>query len=195
MATIDNYLPIVLKWEASTEVQQNESLESAFFRARKSGFSNDAADPGGATMVGVTFNTYKNYCKRNGLRQPSVDDLKSIPYKIWRDIVHSMYWNKWKADTIKDQRVANMLVDWTWMSGASISIKRVQKILGVTQDGIVGPKTIHAINNFPGLIDAIYEARKNHFEAIVKSRPASKKFLKGWINRINYIYNYDKKQI
>ncbi|WP_338134997.1 putative peptidoglycan-binding domain-containing protein [Sharpea azabuensis] len=85
-----------------------------------------------------------------------------------------------------------MLVDWTWMSGAALSIKRTQKLLNVTQDGIVGPKTVAAINNTADIMDKVYEARKNHFEAIVKARPISKKFLKGWINRLNDTYNYDR---
>lgn len=140
-------------------------------------------------MVGVTISTYKTYCKRNGMRTPTVDDLKAITYKVWRDILHTMYWNKWKADTIKDQNIANMLVDWVWGSGAGVGIKRPQRLLNVTQDGIVGPKTIAAVNNTPDFLNTLYEARKAHFESIVKARPTSKKFLKGWMNRLNYIYN------
>ena len=188
MATIDKYIPIVLRWEASTAMKSSESLEAAFERAKKKGFANDPSDPGGATMIGVTLSTYKTYCKRNGMKTPTVNDLKNIKYKIWRDILHTMYWGKWKADTIEDQNVANMLVDWVWMSGANIGIKRPQKLLGVTQDGIVGPKTIAAVNNTQGFLKVLYDARKSHFENIVKSRPASAKFLKGWMNRLNYLY-------
>ena len=102
MATIDKYIPIVLRWEASVILRDKESLEQAFERAKKTGFVNDPADPGGATMVGVTLSTYKVYCKRNNLPTPGVSDLKQIKYKVWRDILHTIYWNKWKADTIKD---------------------------------------------------------------------------------------------
>lgn len=189
MATVDKFIPVVLRWEAGITVKDNETLEQAFERAKKKGFSNDPDDPGGATMVGVTLSTYKTYCKRNGLRTPSVTDLKAISYKVWRDILHTMYWNKWKADLIEDQSVANMLVDWVWGSGASIGIKRPQKLLKVTQDGIVGPKTIAAVNSAQDFLKTLYGARKAHFEAIVKSRPASKKFLKGWMNRLDYLYN------
>ena len=189
MATIDKYIPVVLRWEAITIVKSGESLEQAFIRAKKSGFSNDPSDPGSATMVGITLSTYKTYCKRNGMRTPNITDLKNISYKVWRDVLHTMYWNKWKADTIIDQKIANMLVDWVWMSGAGVGIKRPQKILNVTQDGIVGPKTIYAVNNSKDLLKQLYEARKQHFEGIVKSRPASKKFLKGWMNRLNFLYN------
>lgn len=189
MATIDKYIPILFMWEASATVKEGESLESAFNRAKSKGFSNDPSDPGGATMIGITLNTYKTYCKRNGMAIPNVTDLKNIQYKVWRDILHTMYWNKWKADTILNQDVANMLVDWVWMSGANIGIKRPQGLLGVTQDGIVGPKTIAAVNKSNNFLKTLYQARKTHFENIVRSKPSSKKFLNGWMNRLNYLYN------
>lgn len=188
MATVDKFIPVVLRWEAGITVKDNETLEQAFERAKKKGFSNDPDDPGGATMVGVTLSTYKTYCKRNGLRTPSVTDLKAISYKVWRDILHTMYWNKWKADLIEDQSVANMLVDWVWGSGASVGIKRPQRLLKVTQDGIVGPKTIAAVNSAQDFLKTLYDARKAHFNEIVRKKPSQKKWLKGWINRIDYIY-------
>ena len=117
----------------------------------------------------------------------SVNDLKNMPYKVWRDIIYTMYWNKWKADTIEDQHVANMVVDWVWHSGAG-TIKKVQAILGTTQDGIVGNKTITALNSANDMLTKVYNARKAYFESIVKRNPSQKKWLNGWMNRINYIY-------
>lgn len=188
MASIDKFIPILLKWEASIIVKDNETLDKAYTRATKKGFVNDPNDNGGATMIGVTIGTYRSYCRYKGWKTPSVQDLKNMPYKVWRDVVYTMYWNKWKADTIQNQSVANMVVDWVWHSGAA-TIKRVQAILGLTQDGIVGPKTIAAINNCNDIVDKIYTARKAYFEAIVKKNPSQKKWLKGWMNRLNSIYN------
>lgn len=191
MATIEKYIPIILRWEAGITMKAGETLENAFLRAKKRGFADDPDDRGGATMVGVTIGTYRSYCKYKGKKVPSVTDLKNISYKEWRDIVHTMFWSKWKADLIEDQNVANMIVDWVWASGQGIGIKRVQKILGVTADGIVGPKTIAAVNaqNPKELFKKVYDGRAAHFNAIVKANPSQKKWLKGWMNRINYIYN------
>lgn len=191
MATVDKFIPILLRWEASIIMKDNETLEQAFMRAKQRGWSDDPQDNGGATMVGVTLGTYRAYCKYKGRRVPSKTDLKNIPYKEWRDIVHTMYWSKWKADLINDQNVANMVVDWVWASGQGIGVKRVQKLLGVTADGIVGPKTIAAINaqDPKTFVKKIYDARAAHFNAIVKANPSQKKWLKGWMNRINYIYD------
>lgn len=188
MATIDKFIPILLRWEAGIIMKAGETVEQAFERAKKRGFVNDPNDNGGATMIGVTIGTYRSYCRQRGWKIPTVQNLKDISYKIWRDIVYSVFWNKWKADTIVDQTVANMVVDWAWHSGAS-TIKKVQKLLGVTADGIVGPKTIGALNNAKDIKSKIYQSRKAYFEAIVKNNPSQKKWLKGWMNRLNSVYN------
>jgi len=85
-----------------------------------------------------------------------------------------------------------MLVDWVWTSGQNIGIKRVQKILGVTADGIVGPKTIAAVNAADpvDLVNKVYNGRVTHFNNIVKANPSQKKWLNGWMNRVNYVYKY-----
>lgn len=188
MATLDKFIPILLQWEASIIVKQGESLESAYTRAAKRGFTNDKNDTGGATMVGVTIGTYRSYCKYKGWKTPQVKDLQNMPYKVWRDVVHTMYWNKWKADTIANQTVANMVVDWVWHSGAA-TIKKVQALLKVTADGIVGPKTIAALNSDKDIKNKVYSARKAYFEGIVKRNPSQKKWLNGWMNRLNSVYN------
>lgn len=188
MANIDKFIPILLRWEASITVKDGESLENAYKRATKRGFVNDPNDNGGATMVGITIGTYRSYCRYKGWKTPSVKDLQNMPYKVWRDIVYTMYWNKWKADTISDQSVANMVVDWVWHSGAA-TIKKVQSLLNVTADGIVGPKTITALNSDKDIKNKVYSARKSYFESIVKNNPSQKKWLKGWMNRLNSVYN------
>ena len=59
-------------------------------------------------------------------------------------------------------------------------------MLGVADDGVVGPKTIAAINNYPNqkeLFQKLWNRRKAHFESIAKN--GKKQFLKGWLNRLN----------
>ena len=87
---------------------------------------------------------------------------------------------------IQNQPLANILVDWVWASGAH-GIKIPQRLLGVTVDGIVGPKTIAAVNsrNPRELFDMIKIARFDFIEEICRKRPANNKFKRGWLNRIN----------
>lgn len=159
-------VPFILKWEG--------------------GFVDDPDDLGGATNRGVTIGTYATYCKKKGYPAPTVERLKNLSEKDWAEILKTMYWDRWKADEIKSQSVANILVDWVWASGVN-GIKIPQKVLGVTADGIVGTKTLAALNarNPKELFERIREARVQFIEDICRKRPANNKFKKGWLNRIN----------
>lgn len=159
-------VPFILKWEG--------------------GFVDDPDDLGGATNRGVTIGTYATYCKKKGYPAPTVERLKNLSEKDWAEILKTMYWDRWKADEIKSQSVANILVDWVWASGVN-GIKIPQKVLGVTADGIVGAKTLAALNarNPKELFEEIREARVQFIEDICRKRPANNKFKKGWLNRIN----------
>lgn len=165
-----------------------------YIKKWEGGFVNDPDDLGGATYMGVTFETYKTYCMHNKLPSPSIDSLRKMPDEHWNAIFKTMYWDRWKADEIKSQSVANILVDWVWASGVH-GIKRPQGIIGVVPDGIVGIKTLAAINSKTSqeLFKAIKQARADFVDEICRKRPANLKFKKGWLNRINdltFDFNY-----
>lgn len=184
MASIDKLIPFILKWEG--------------------GFINDPTDRGGATNKGVTIATYEAYCKRKGYPRPTVEQLKNIPDAHWRDIIKTMYWDRWHADAIHSQKVANILVDWVWASGIH-GIKKPQALLGVKADGIVGSKTLSAVNfaDPDQLFEAIFKERVKFINGIVSRSVAAyekkigrkatekellkytqKRFIKGWLNRL-----------
>ena len=177
--------PIIKKWEG--------------------GFVNDPADAGGATNKGVTLATYRNYCKLKKKPMPTIADLKAITDEIVVDILRVYYWNPCKADEIKNQSIANLIVNSVWGSGTGY-IKKVQEVAGVKQDGIVGAKTLAAINGADqrDLFTRLWNRRKKFFEDITASSIAAyerkigrkatetemmkytnKRFLRGWINRLN----------
>lgn len=157
-----------------------------FIKKWEGGFVNDMDDLGGATYMGVTFETYKIYCGNNKLPLPSIENLKRMPIQHWNAIFKTMYWDRWKADEIKSQAIANILVDWVWASGIQ-GIKRPQGIVNVIPDGIVGDKTLTIINSKAPreLFDEIKRARIDFVDEICRKRPANLKFKKGWLNRIN----------
>ena len=96
-----------------------------------------------------------------------------------------MYWDRWRADDIKNQSVANILVDWVWASGVH-GIKRPQRLLGVEEDGIVGKNTLNAVNGADQeeLFAGIVFDREQFIEEIIERRPKNAKFRNGWLNRI-----------
>ena len=191
MANANILLPFILRWEG--------------------GFVNDPTDRGGATNKGVTITTWRQVgYDKDGDGDIDVDDLKLLTNEDVRDLVLvPHYWNRWKADTINDQKIANILVDWVWASG-SHGIKIPQRLLGVNVDGIVGPKTIEAVNfaDPKSLFLAIYDERVKFINNIVErsvseyekkiGRKATetellkytqKRFRKGWLNRLSELKN------
>ena len=86
-----------------------------FILSYEGGYVNDPHDLGGATNRGVTIATWKaqGYDK-NGDGKIDVEDLKLISVEDAVGIMRRNYWNRWKADSIENQSLANALVDWTW---------------------------------------------------------------------------------
>lgn len=168
MASSSKLVPFILQWEG--------------------GFVNDPLDLGGATNKGITIGTFTEYKKRKGLKAPTVQDLKNISNEDWHEVFKGLYWDRWRADEIKSQAVANILVDWVWASG-SHGIKRPQRLLGVTADGVVGSKTVAALNaKDPAELFRMIKADRIKFiDEICEKRPANNRFKKGWLNRINAI--------
>ena len=167
MAKVELLIPFILRWEG--------------------GFVDDPDDRGGATNKGITIATYRFYRRQRGYATTTVADLKDISDAEWADVLKSLYWDKWQGDKIVNQSIANILVDWVWASG-SWGIKYPQRILGVADDGVVGPKTLAAINSYPDqseLFKKLWLRRKQHFEDIVKADPTQKGWIKGWLNRLN----------
>lgn len=163
MAQAEILKPFILSWEG--------------------GFANIPGDRGGATNRGVTIATFRSVYGKG----MTVNDLRRMTDEQWTYIFRKFFWDRWKADQIQSQPIANLLVDWLWASG-SYGIKLPQKVLGVKIDGIVGPKTINAINSFENqqlLFSELWHEREAFFRRIGKGTQA--KFLKGWLNRLNGI--------
>ncbi len=165
MANIELLAPRVRKWEG--------------------GYVNDPADRGGATNMGVTLATWRTVgYDKDGDGDIDAADIKLLNTTDFTRVL-LIYWNRWKADQIKDQKVAEILVDWVWGSG-KWGIIIPQRILGVVADGVVGPATIAAVNAAcPIVLHAkIYAARINFLNGIVAGNPSQKRFINGWMNRL-----------
>nr|DAQ16801.1 MAG TPA: Lysozyme [Caudoviricetes sp.] len=188
MANIEHFIPFLIKWEAGIIKKNNETNESFFQRARKTGWADDPDDSGGQTMVGVTMATYEEFCRKKGYPRPTSERLMNLSYDDWKSVLKMFYWDRWRADEIKSQSIAEIVCDWIWASGIH-GIKIPQELVGVMPDGIVGPKTIAAVNskNPRELFDQIKIARFDFIEDICRKRPANNKFKRGWLNRVNDI--------
>ena len=201
MAKIEELIPFILYYETggakSCWKQLNGkrvydpkavSLEQQYNECAAHGFGNDPLDAGGATQCGVILETYKAYCRKKGYPVPTVTRLKNLPYSQWREIIKIMFWDRWQADRIQSQALANILVDFVWASG-SYGITTPQRVLGVSADGVVGEKTLAALaaRNPRELFNALHTARINFVDNIVQRKPSQVRFINGWKRRINAI--------
>lgn len=153
-----------------------------FILNKEGGFSNRKNDAGGPTNRGITLAVFQHYFGAN----KTIKDLKNITNQQWDYIFINGFWNRCKADEIISQSVANIIVDWTWNSGTH-AIRRVQKYLGLDDDGIIGDLTLSHINssNALELFNAIKNLRFKFIDEICTYNPKNKEFRRGWRNRIS----------
>ena len=207
MADYKKIVPFILKFETGQQIKKGEDLETYFNRARKHGFANDPVDRGGATCCGVTIATFTSYRLSLKKAAPSVDELKSISLTEWLALFKKLFWDKWQADKIQTQGIANLLVDWVWASG-SYGITKAQSVLGVVSDGIVGQKTLNAVNS-GNQTEVFAKLKKSRVDFVIgicvrslvsfekkhgrkatekeKNTLTQYKFKNGWLRRINAI--------
>lgn len=150
MADVALLAPKILKWESEL-------------------FVNDPVDPGGATKDGITLSTWQKVgFDKDHDGDIDVDDVRLIDKNDFQMVLKKDYWDRWKADSIKNQSIANVLVDWVWGSGV-YGITIPQRIIGVNPDGTVGPATLNALNSqVPSdLFNKIHQARVDFLNHII----------------------------
>lgn len=103
-------------------------------------------------VVAEPFGGYAKY-GINSIAHPDVD-VEKLTLAEAQDLYEQWYWNPIHGNQIKSQPVANKLLDiafWhgiaragVWVQRALINMSGATVIIAV--DGIIGPKTIRAIN-------------------------------------------------
>ncbi len=110
------------------------------------GWADHPRDPGGATMKGVTLNTYRRHFGAD----KSKDDLRNISDAELDQIYRLGYWDKCRCNDLPaglDYSVFDAAVN----SGPGRSAKWLQGAVGAKQDGGIGPKTLARVSEFDSL--------------------------------------------
>jgi len=151
------------------------------------GTSNHPADKGGLTMAGVTQATYDAYRRRKGLPpRPVTQSTRTERADIYR----SQYWTPVRGDALPPP-LDLVIFDMAVNSGPERAIKTLQRVLGVTPDGVFGNQTLRALQEDAAagqvdhLVSQVLELREEFYRGIVARDASQKVFLAGWLNRLD----------
>ena len=163
------------KLEASKK-KYSEEFEKAVIHVLnfEGGYINNPLDKGGETKYGISKRAY-----------PTLD-IKNLTKETATEIYYRDYWLASSCDRM-EYNVALIVFDMSVNHGVSRSIKILQKVLKVTEDGIIGMQTLGALRTdtqFP--MDILKE--RTHFYLSLPSVQL-KEFGRGWLNRVFDLLN------
>ena len=155
-----------------------------FVREAEGGYYNHPNDPGGETMFGLTKRDYPLLDIKN-LTREQADEI------FWQD-----YWLKSSAYLIPYPAYISFF-DSVVNTGRKQANKFLQRVVGATADGIVGPYTRSLLSK-KDPVDVAYgiiDQRQTFYNNLAENRPKLAVFLKGWTNRNNNLRNYIQNQL
>ena len=169
----------------------NEVLKS------EGGYVNDPADSGGETICGVcrknfpTLPVWKRLDTCRTLAEKKALRLTDAELSGIKSVYKSQYYDRCKCDAIASAAVAFQVFDMAVNAGVARACKMLQKVVGATQDGVIGPATIAKVNG--SIYNVAWEflaQREAYYRTIGVGKNA--KFLRGWLNRAQKAYAFGK---
>lgn len=152
------------------------------------GYTDDKYDKGGETKYGII----KEEARKNGY----YGAMKDLPLSFAREIYKKKYYIKNFLNEIDDDRIALSITDWVVNSGIW-GLKKAQSTLNelgfnLVVDGKFGDKTIGALNKVDPnkFLSAYHRNQRQFYRNIVTYNPTQKKFLQGWLNRVDRKENF-----
>ena len=137
------------------------------------GYVNHPDDPGGETNWGVT----KVVARQHGYEGL----MKDMPVEVAKAVYRKSYWDAVQADNLPPA-IRYAVFDAAVNSGVGTAVRWLQQSVGATPDGVLGPKTLAAINevNPDGLLRRML-ARRLRAMTDMKGWPS---FSAGWTRRV-----------
>ena len=140
------------------------------------GFVNHPDDPGGITNHGVTKKVYEEWVER----EVSEQEMRDLTHEDVAPIYKKNYWDRIKADDLPSG-VDWSSFDWCVNSGSGRPAKAIQRIVGATADGAIGPMTLKSIASQEPkmLVEKMYDQRQEFYENL----KTFDTFGRGWTRR------------
>ena len=145
------------------------------------GYVNDPLDSGGRTNLGVTQRVWEEF-----VGHPVTEaDMKALTPEKIAPMYKLKYWNPSYCEVLP-KGLDYVVFDFAVNAGTGRSVKTLQQAIGCVSDGVIGPKTMAAINdaNPKDLITKFSDARADFYQGIVARKPDQARFIKGWLNRV-----------
>jgi len=136
--------------------------------------TDDPADAGGRTKYGISEAANPDLWKDG----PPTEAQSRARYE-------QRYIQGPGFDKIQDAQLRTQLIDFGVNSGPMVAIQKLQGILHVDVDGVLGPQTLGALAmmHADDANTALVVARVKMIGKIVTKNPTQLKFLNGWLNR------------
>jgi uncharacterized protein (TIGR02594 family) len=103
------------------------------------GYSDHPSDSGGPTNWGITIHDARAFWRRDA----TATDVRNMPIDVAKDIYRSKYWDAMCCDNLP-AGVDYAVFDYGVNSGIVRAAKVLQRLVGATVDGEIGPDTIAA---------------------------------------------------
>jgi lysozyme family protein len=111
-----------------------------------------------------------------------------IVQKQVEDLYKEVFWDKMQLDKINVQKIADEMFVFGLNVGIGHAIRAAQRIASVQQDGVIGPKTIQALNKLDETVfDETYDILEVEYYEKLGEQPRFAQFVKGWRNRAYFV--------
>lgn len=148
-------------------------------------------DKGGPTKGGITIRTLESWRQRRVTRQ----ELQRLKKPEAMDIMKRLYAESNGIQRLEGHHIQPQVVDNAILSGPSLAVKDLQRVLNVTEDGICGAKTMHAVEGRSPeeLSHALAVRRALRLARFAVKNPEQMVFLVGWLTRaLGFVHDNDK---
>ena len=152
----------------------------AFTLAQEGGYVNDPYDPGGATNMGVTLATYRQWD-----HDPALDpaDVEAMTRQTAASIYSALYWNALGGPSLP-AGVDLSAFDFGVNAGTRRSAELLQEALGFPTDqvdGCIGPETLRAAIKADAatVIGTLSERQTAYYQGLAEFD----RYGRGWLDR------------
>src|SRR5690606_23584631 len=118
-----------------------------------------------------------------GVPSVTAAQVKALTLKEAEEIYRRSYWTQSGGDLLP-VGLDYAAFDFGVNSGPARAVKSLQKVVGVTQDGIVGGQTVAAVERYPGGVQALIRAYCDERMRFLRGLKTWGTFGRGWTRRV-----------